>query len=146
VNHARHAIREALVAALAAGGTAASTRVYDHPNDVRVTFPAIVVTDLSERQSTPTLPGGSARMVERVMDIEVTAELQQIGTYARARDQLVADVERIAVTATLPGAKYIVPVGYVADQDTSGERPIVIGRQRFEIFYVTTQGDPATTL
>ena len=146
MNHARHAIREALVAALAAGGTAASTRVYDPPNDPRMTFPALVVADFGERQSTPTLPGGSARLGERMMDIEVTAELQQISTYARARDQLMADVEPIAVTATLPGVKYIVPAGYVADQDTNGERPIVIGRQRFEIFYITSQADPATTL
>jgi hypothetical protein len=31
----------------------------------------------------------------------------------------------------------------VPDRDGSGERPIVIGRQRFEVMYMTTQGNPA---
>ncbi len=63
-----------------------------------------------------------------------------------ARDSLVADVEAIAVNAVLPGVKQIVPAGYVPDLSNSGERPIVVGRQRFEVLYVTTQGDPSTTL
>jgi hypothetical protein len=146
VNHARHVIREALVAALAAGGTAAGARVYDHPTDVRTAWPALVVEDLGERQDAVTMPGGSARRLERRYEVEVTAELQQTTGYARARDQLIADVERIAVTATLTGAKWIVPTSYTPDQTNAGERPIAIGRQRFEIGYHTTQGDPATTI
>lgn len=145
MNHARHAIREALVAALAAGGTAAGSRVHDHPADVRIAWPALVVEDIGERQDAPTLPGGADRQIHRRYEVEVTVELQQVSGYARLRDQVLADVERIAVTASLPGVKYIVPAQYMPDMSTAGERPIVIGRQRFEIFYITTQGDPATT-
>lgn len=143
--HARTAIRQALAAALAAGGTAAGARVYDTPTDVRTAWPALVVEDLGETQSALTLPGGPGRRVERRLLLEVTAELQQVSGYAAARDALVADVEALAVGATLPGAKQIVPVGYAPELSNAGERPIAIGRQRFEVLYVTTQGDPSTT-
>jgi hypothetical protein len=146
MNHARHVIREALVAALAAGGTAAGARVYDHPSDVRTEFPALVVEDMGEQQDATTLPGGPARRIERRLELQVSAELQQTATYARARDQLLADVEVIAVNATLPGVKSIVPVGYASDMSNAGERPIMVGRQRFSILYYTTQGDPASTI
>lgn len=146
MNHARTAIREALVAALAAGGTSAGARVYDHPADVRTAWPALVVEDLGEQHQALTLPGGADRRIERRYEIEVTAELQQTTGYASARDELLADVEAIAVAATLPGIKHIVPTSYLPDMTNVGERPIVIGRQRFEVVYITTQGDPANTL
>lgn len=144
--HARAAIRQALVAALAAGGTAAGARVFDTPSDVRTAFPALVVEDAGELQSAPTLPGGAGRLIERRLALEVTAELQQVSGYAAARDSLIADVEAIAATAALPGVKQIVPTGYAPDLSNNGERPIVVGRQRFEVLYVTTQGDPSTPI
>ena len=144
--HARTTIRQALVSALAAGGTAAGARVYDTPSDVRTAWPALVVEDLGEQQSAVTLPGGADRRVERRLTLEVTAELQQVSGYAAARDSLGADVEAIAVAATLPGAKSISPLGYSPDLSNSGERPIAVGRQRFEVLYVTTQGNPAATI
>ena len=143
MNHQRHIIREAIVALLAAGGTAAGARVYDTPTDPRTAFPALVVEDLGESQAANTMPGGPARPIERRLAIEVTAELQQVSAYARTRDQLVADVESLLAAASIPGVKSIVPVGYVPDRDGSGERPIAIGRQRFEVMYMTTQGNPA---
>lgn len=143
MNHQRHVIREAIVALLAAGGTAAGARVYDSPTDPRTTFPALVVEDIGEGQRANTMPGGADRPIERRMTLEVTAELQQVVTAARARDQLVADVEAVLAAAVIPGVKWIVPIGYVPDRDGSGERPIFIGRQRFEVMYVTTQGNPA---
>lgn len=144
--HARTAIRQALAAALAAGGTAAGPRVYDTPSDVRTAFPALVIDDLGEQQAAVTLPGGPDRRVERRLMLEISAELQQVAGYAAARDALLADVEAIAVNAALPGVKQIVPVGYVPDLANTGERPLVVGRQRFEVLYVTTQGDPSTPL
>jgi hypothetical protein len=143
--HARTTIRQALVAALAAGGTAASTRVYDTPSDVRVTFPALTVEDGGEMQMATTFPGGAGRLIERQLRLIVTAELQQTTGYAAARDSLLADVEAIAVNATLPGIKSIVPAGYQPDLSNYGERPIVIGRQSFEVTYITTQGNPSST-
>lgn len=142
--HARSAIRQALVAALAAGGTAAGARVYDTPSDVRAAWPALCVEDIGEMQAAVTLPGGPARLIERRLLLEVTAELQQASGYAAARDALVADVETIAVHAALPGVKQIVPSGYQAELSNQGERPIAVGRQRFEVLYVTTQGAPDT--
>jgi hypothetical protein len=143
VNHQRHVIREAIVALLAAGGTSAGARVYDTPTDVRTTFPALVVEDLGEDQRANTLPGGSGRPIERRLALEVTAELQQTANFARARDQLLADVEALLAAAVIAGVKWIVPTGFAPDRDGSGERPLVIGRQRFEVMYVTTQGNPA---
>jgi hypothetical protein len=146
MNHARHLIREALVAALAAGGTAAGARVFDHPTDPRREFPALVVVDLGEQQRATTLPGGPQRRVERMLMLEVAAEVQQVAQYARARDQLLADVESIAVSATLPGVISIVPAGYDMALYADGERPICVGRQRFDVTYYTTQGNPAATI
>lgn len=143
--HARTAIRQALVAALAAGGTAAGARVYDTPSDVRTTFPALVVLDLGESQAAVTMPGGASRLIERQCRLQVVAELQQVSGYAAARDALIADVEAIAVNATLPGIKSIVPAGYEPDLSNNGERPIVVGRQLFDVTYITTQGDPSST-
>jgi len=146
MNHSRHVIREALIAALAAGNTAAGSRVYDHPSDVRTAWPALTVEDVAERQEATTLPGGPARTIIRSYEIEISAELQQVAGYARARDQLLADVERIAASAVLPGARSIAPTHYMSDLSSAGERPIMIGRQRFEIQYATTQGNPASTI
>jgi hypothetical protein len=145
VNHQRHIIREAIVAALAAGSTPAGARVYDCPTDVRTTFPALVVEDLAEQQSATTLPGGATRIIERMLMIEVTAEIQQTATPARARDQLLADVERVIGGLVIAGVKSIVPTNFAQDRDGAGERPIFVGRQRFEVTYCTPQGDPSVT-
>jgi hypothetical protein len=146
VNHARHVIREAVIALLAAGGTAAGARVLDNPTDPRVELPTLVVEDLGEQQGIRSLPGGPDRPIERELLLEVTAELRQRGQYARARDQLLADVERLLALAAIPGVKYIVPAGFAAEVSGDGDQPIAVGRQRFRVGYFTTQGDPSTTL
>lgn len=146
MNHQRHVIREAIVATLAAGGTAAGARVYDHPYDPRATFPALCIADITEQQQPLSMPAGALRPIERVLVLEITAEVQQTSNYARQRDQLLADVETLLATATIAGVKSITPSGYAPMSDASVERPIAIGRQRFEILYFTPQGNPAATL
>lgn len=146
MNHQRHLIREALVALLAAGGTAAGARVYENPYAPRDTFPALVVEDLAERQDASSAPFNTGRTVQRRLLLQVSAEVQQSDTYARQRDQLLADVERLLAGAAIPGLKSITPAGFEADFDMGRERPIAVGRQRFELFYATSQGDPATSL
>lgn len=146
MNHQRHLIREAIVALLAAGGTAAGTRVFDHPYDPRETFPALGVVDVTEPQQALSMPAGTDRPIERTLVLEIAAEVQQISQYARQRDQLLADVERLLAGALIAGVKSITPAGYAPLLDVSGDKPIAIGRQRFEILYYTPQGDPATTL
>lgn len=145
MNHQRHLIREAIVALLASAGTAASTRVYDTPADPRTAFPALVVEDDGEDQQVTSGFGGLAnRIVERQLRIIVTAEVQQVSTYARARDQLLADVEAALAASSIAGVKSITPAGYMPDLGTTGERPIAVGRQRFDVTYLTPQGSPAT--
>lgn len=146
MNHQRHLIREAIVALLAAGNTAAGTRVFDHPSDPRTTFPTLVVEDAGEQQRAEAMPRGPLRPIERNYLITITAEVQQVAQYTRARDQLLADVERLLASAAIPGVKAITPAGYQSDLASDGERPLAVGRQRFEILYFTPQGDPATSL
>lgn len=145
MNHYRHVIREAVVAALAAAGTAAGTRVYDHPSDTRSAFPALSVFDAGEQQGVETLPGGPDRPVQRQYLFTVNAEVQQLANYARVRDQLCADVEATVAALSIAGVKTINPAGFVADQSNDGERPISVGRQRFTAIYYTSQGNPAAT-
>ena len=56
-------------------------------------------------------------------------------------------LEKLLATAgAVAGVKAITPAGYLPGQYSEGERPICVGRQRFEILYYTPQGAPATTL
>lgn len=147
MSHQRKVIRQAITALLASAGTAASTRVYDTPGDPRTTFPALTVEDFGEAQQvTSTMGGGMAgRIVERTLDIVVSAEVQQTGDYAGARDDLLAQVEVALAASAIAGVKLITPTGYQPDTSFQGERPIAVGRQRFDVTYLTTQGNPAIT-
>lgn len=147
-DHQRAVIRSALVTLLAGGSTLAGARVIDHPTKPRTTLPALTVEDLGEEQ-TPVTPGGGAnRKIQRVLVLEVTAEVQKTGDYARERDELCGQVEALVATAAglIAGVDRIVPAGYATDIYSEGEKPIAIGRQRFRISYLTTQGNPAATL
>lgn len=144
--HARSLIRDAVVALLTGGGTLAAARVYDHPYAARTTFPALVVEDLGEAQQAQTLPAGPNRVIERRLTLQVTAEVQQSSQYARARDELLGQVETLLASAGIAGVKSIEPTGFASDFSSEGDRPIALGRQRFEVLYYTAQGTPATTL
>lgn len=146
MNHQRHVIREAIVSLLAAGATTAGVRVFDNPVNPREEFPALVVEDEGELQSVQALHRSPARPIERTMVLSVSAEIQQNNAYARQRDQLLADVEVLLTNASIPGIKDIVPAGCQFDQSGDGERPMAVGRQRFEITYMTPQGDPSTLI
>lgn len=144
--HKRRVIREAVVALLAGGSTSAGTRVHDEPYDPRLVFPALSVWDVGEQQLAMSLPADANRVVERRLTLEVAAEVQQIATYARTRDDLLADVERLLATNAIAGVKSVAPVGYAPQRNAEGDKPLSIGRQRFEFLYYTTQGDPSVTL
>lgn len=146
MNHQRQLIREAIVALLAAGGTAAGSRVYDNPSDPRTQWPALVVEDLAEQQRAEAMPRGPLRPIERTLVLQITAEVQQTTAYARQRDQLLADVEALLAGAAIAGIKSITPAGFQGDLSAEGERPIAIGRQRFEVLFYTPQGDPSTAI
>jgi hypothetical protein len=146
MNHQRHVIREAIVALLAAAGTTAGSRVYDTPWDVRTAFPALTVEDDSEGQQVDDSffnpLAQSKRLVQRTLHIIVTAEVQQLANYARARDQLLAEVESALANSAIAGVKSITPQGFKADLNYVGERPIAVGRQFFDVVYTTPQGAP----
>lgn len=144
--HQRNVIREAAVAALISANTAAGSRVHDHPSDPRTAFPALSVFDGGELQRATTMPGGANRTIERLFSLEISAEVVQVSNYARARSELLAEVEAALAVLSIPGVKSIVPAGYSPDQTFDGERPIAVGRQRFDISYFTPQGNPAASL
>ena len=144
--HARTIIRQAVVALLLGGTTDAADRVFDHPHDPRRTFPALTVEDAGEQQAPQTLPAGPSRVLERRYVFDVTAEVQQVAGYAAQRDTLLAQVEVLLSAAGIAGVKSITPTAYQPAEDHTGERPIAVGRQRFEALYYTTQGNPAATL
>ena len=146
MSHARKLIRQAVVALLAGGSTAAGARVYDHPNAARTTFPALVVEDAGEQQAPKSMPAGPGRTIERSYAFVVSAEVKQLSGYAEQRDDLLAQVEVLLATAGIGGVKSITPTLYMPDMDNTGEYPIVVGRQRFEALYYTEQGAPGTTL
>lgn len=147
MSHQRAVIREAIVALLLNAGTLASTRVYDSPSDSRTTFPALVVESDDEAQEVAsTLGGGLAnRYIERTLRVVVSAEIQQVANYARTRDDLLAQVETALATSSIAGVKNITPAGFRSEPNFEGEKPIIVGRQHFDVVYMTTQGNPATT-
>ena len=149
--HARTTIREAVAALLAAAGTAASTRVYESPNEPRSRFPALVVCDPEngdvEDQGATTLPGGPDRTIERRYRFDVRCEVQQNSGFAAARDSLAAEVETEIASAlinspALSGVKQITPAGFDVRYEQVGEHPITVGIQHFTALYFTRQGAP----
>lgn len=159
MSHARRIIREAVVTALAGAGTAAGTRVFDHPYNPRTTFPALVIEDVgaafsdgnvTEVQTVNAL--GTQVDIERRYRFAVIAEVQQATNPARARDDLCAEVEAAIDAAfnanDIPGVKHVHPIAYQSadDNGNSGEKPIRRGVQVFEALYITPLGDPTTTI
>lgn len=144
--HLRDDIREACVSALVAAGTAAGSRVHDHPYDPRTEFPALVVEDDSEQQDLVGLSNDLSfdRAIARVYVMAVSAEVRQIAGYARQRGSLLAEVEVALAAATLPGNAAVKPTGYQALQSNDGEVPVAVGRQLFEIQYFTPQSAPGS--
>jgi hypothetical protein len=153
--HVRRTIREAVVQLLRDAGTAAGSRVYDHPVDDRKEFPALVVEDLGANFS-----DGNVTEAQSDMDIDgaknrayrfcVIAEVKQVAGSARARDDLIAAVETAIAAAVaagdITGVKSIEPIAYTAADSNAGDQPIRRGLQVFEAHYITPAGDPTTTI
>ena len=148
MSHARQTIRDAVVAALKAAGTLASTRVYATVYDPRTTFPALCVEDGGEDQAVVTHyhAGRVNRRIDRTLTLVVTAEVQQLANYATTRDSLLAQVEVVLANLVITGIKDIAPAGYRPDLSVAADLPITIGAQRFTLTYTTTQGAPGTPL
>lgn len=148
MSHARQTIRDAVVAALKAAGTLASTRVYATVYDPRTIFPALCVEDGGEDQApVATYHAGRAnRRIDRTLSLVVTAEVQQLANSATTRDSLLAQVEVVLAGLVISGVKDIAPAGYRPDLSVAADLPITVGQQRFTLTYTTTQGAPGVTL
>jgi hypothetical protein len=148
VIHHRAAIREAVVSALIAAGTAAGSRVDEDPYDLieAADCPHLSVEDESESQTPMTIHAAAASPLQRSYRFIVTASIVQNATAQRARDGMLADVEACLASVALPGVRSIQPLAYTPASRNEGEQRIRIGHQLFEVTYVTTQGDPSTAL
>ena len=144
--HHRSVIRKAAVKALIDARTLADGRVYDHPWNERTVLPAIVVEDMGEGQEATTFGNGAARAIERSFTLQISGELQPLDDMPETRDDLMAQIEVAMAGLQLPGVKAAVPIGYQADEATAGGRPVVVGRQRFQVTYITPMNNPAAVL
>ena len=145
MSHVRSAIRQAFAARLAAGNTAAGSRVHVNPTDPRVGFPALVVDDGGEQQLHGSMPMGPGGLVERELILDVTLELAQTGDWPTARDDLAAEVEALVLGTPIPYVRQIRLGGYQPDS-APGELPLATARQRFLLTYYTRAGDPSTAI
>lgn len=148
MNHHRHVIREAVVAALIAANTSAGARVDEDPYDLIEAdeCPHLSVEDESESQTPMTLHAAATSPLQRSYRFIVTASIVQNSTAQRARDQLLADVEACLASAALPGVHSIQPLAYTPASRNDGDQRIRVGHQLFEAIYVTPQGNPSTPL
>lgn len=152
MNHQRKLIRKAIVALLVGADTLAR-EVRDSAYKPRLKFPALLVLSVGEDQqvlSEQGLGAFSDRAIHRVMHLDVIAEVQQNTDAEDVRDDLLGQVEVLLANAaeagSIPGIKDIQPVAMRAEHSGEGEKPIEVGRQRFQITYLTPQADPASAV
>lgn len=144
MTHARATIRDAVQARLLLGATAAGSRIHVHPVDPRTILPAITLVDMGETHAMPSIPGGPQRLVERELLLDITAELQQTGDYATARDDLMAQIE-VLMSQPFAGVRNVELRGYQPETQP-GEMTLAVGRQRYALTYITTAADPSTAI
>lgn len=146
--HARTTLRADIVAALIAAATPAGSRVYTEERVAKLTeaeLPAIRVLVQSEAQER-TGKGSNRRdsLIERNATVLVTYETAQTAGFITAADGALALIEIAMATLTSAVIKDIKPQQVLFDIDDSGALPLYSAAQQFEVFYITTQADPAT--
>jgi hypothetical protein len=144
--HHRTVIRRAAVRALIDANTCAGDRVFDHPWNERDTLPAITLEDLGEFQEAPDYGFERARTIQRRLTLQVSGEVEALDDWAAVRDDLMAQIEAAMAGLQVVGVKQVVPVGYSPDGPNNGARPTLVGRQRFEVTYLTPMNNPAAVL
>ena len=146
--HVRTSVRQAIVAALIAGGTDAGAHVFDSRVTAlqRTELPALVVRTPSESQSNLTM-GAPVAVMQRAARLEIEAVVAQNDGYAEALDRLIAQVETlIAANCFAASAKQIYPTDYQEIGDADGDVITVKGTQAFQVFYNTSQAAPGIAL
>ena len=147
--HARTPIRNAVVFALIAASTNATSRVFtierDANNSVADT-PFIRVAIDSENQLPSSMGGGrTTRAIERTATVKVTYVCMQAANFLEDTDDALALIETALANLVGSGIKDVTPSGVSFAVDTTGEASIYSAEQSFDIFYITPQGTPATT-
>lgn len=142
-DHVRKQIRAAAVTALT-GLTTTGTRVKDSPvHPLQETeLPGLRV--FTPAESSQVLSMGSTRTRERLVTLMVEACVKSVTGYANSVDLIAKEVE-IALDAnnTLGGlCTYVEPRGFEEDQDGDGDKPVAVGRMKFEVLYRTRKGAP----
>lgn len=148
--HARSTIRAAIVAALKAAGTPAGTRVYTEERIVELAdadLPAIRVATLDEAAITgSTLAGRASRRLHRTITLSIAWVSKTASGYVDAADAACAQIETALATLDHAAVKDVQIQRTQFDLDATAEKPLYTAAITIEASYITTQGDPATTL
>ena len=141
--HVRKQIRDAAITALTGltttGANVKNSPVYPMQD---ADLPGLRV--FTRNESSQHLEMGSTRARERSLELYVEACVKATSASTDTVDLIAKEVE-IALDAnnTLGGlCKYIEPRGFEEDLDGSGEKPVAIGRLKFEVVYHTRKGSP----
>lgn len=150
--HARTTIRAALVAALIAAGTTAGANVFDEERTTALSAAAgdtdAVFIEWPSEDQTPTsmLSGRADRRLERTAVYSITFITKQTTGFLTRADNAMFLIEAALANLVSPAIKNITPIRAVAQLDTGGETPLYTVTQTIDVFYITTQGNPAATL
>lgn len=141
--HVRKQIRAAAVTAVSSLTTTAG-RVKDSPVYAMQDGDIPGLRVYTQEESSESIEGGSTRTRERHLTLVVEACVKQNSAYADTVDLIAKEVETaLDANNTLGGlCKSIEPRSFEEDQDGSGEKPIAIGRMKFEVIYHTRKGSP----
>jgi hypothetical protein len=144
--HVRTQIRQAVRAALIAGGTSAGARVFD----ARVRplgadeLPAILIED-GEEQSEAVTVGHPIEVLNRDYALRVNAMVSTANEdHAALLDDLVAQIEVIVARDCFNagGAQFIYPTGFQPSVSDEGEYTLARGTIEFKARYITSQLNP----
>ncbi len=147
--HVRTQIRQAVRAALIAGGTSAGPRVYLgrlRPFEVDE-LPAITIQRGDEQSEAATI-GGPIEELDRDYALRITLHvLAADESYEEEIDELAAQVETIIARDAFNagGAQFIYPTGTTPSESDEGEYIVARDTIEFKARYVTSQLDPTQT-
>ena len=142
-DHLRAQIRAAAVSALT-GLTTSGARVKDSPVHPlqESDLPGLRIFTQAESAEITTM--GATRKRARTLTLVVEACVKAATGYATSVDLMAKEIE-VALDAnnTLGGlCKYIDPGTFEEVQDGAADKPIAIGRMKFEVVYHTRKGSP----
>ena len=142
-DHVRKQIRAAAVTALG-GLTTTGARVQDNPVHPlqEADLPGLRV--FTPAETAKVLSMGSSRTRERAVTLVVEACVKAVSGYANAVDLIAKEVEiALDANSTLGGlCTYIEPTSFEEDQDGAGDKPVAVGRMKFEVLYRPRKGAP----